>query len=74
MTKINSVSVNINGEPKTIVIGCIYNIQTKDNKNILAMATESSFYDEGWCFEGGNYLDYRIKDVISITDTEENNK
>lgn len=55
--------------PKNVVMGGIYKITLKNGRKIKAMATETDFYPEGWCFEGIDYLDYRIKDVFKIKES-----
>ncbi len=57
--------------PENVVMGGIYNITLKNGNKIKAMATETYFYPEGWCFEGMDYLDYRVDKVKEVRRVEE---
>lgn len=48
-----------------IKMGKIYKIYFPNGKYTKAMATETNFYRQGWCFEGIHDMkDYNPKDVI----------
>lgn len=56
---------------ENVVMGGIYNITLENGNKIKAIATETDFYPEGWCFEGMDYLDYRVNKVKEVRRVKE---
>ena len=52
-------------DPKEIEFGETVTLVLQNGRRIEAMKTETSFYPEGYCFEGSDYKDYRFENDVN---------
>ncbi len=53
-------------KPASVRFGKEYMLTLEDGDMISAVATESSFHSNGWCFEAADLGEYELKDIISF--------
>lgn len=58
-------------DPEEIEFGEIVTLVLLDDTRIKAMKTETSFYPEGYCFEGSDYKDYRFANDVNYIIVDE---